>query len=85
MSQRDKRQLPSNNNTAGVRERKAANRTRVAGRLDEIQGIVDKHAEVAWVGFMDWLDPSSSTSLCSHPDNAHKGTYDQSVAQSLTL
>jgi hypothetical protein len=29
-----------NNNTAGVRERKDANRTREAGHLDKIQGVV---------------------------------------------
>jgi hypothetical protein len=29
-----------NNITAGVREREDANRTRVAGHLDEIQGVV---------------------------------------------
>jgi hypothetical protein len=48
-----------NNNTAGVREREEANRTREAGHLDEIQGVV---ANTLWllrggaVGFIDWLD-----------------------------
>ena len=38
MSQRDKPRLALNNNTAGVRERQDANRTRED--LDEIQGVV---------------------------------------------
>src|SRR6266496_3049267 len=45
MSQRDKPRLALNNNTAGVREREDANRTREAGHLDEIQGVV-ANAEV---------------------------------------
>jgi len=40
MSQRDNPRLALNNNTAGVREREETNRTRVAGHLDEIQGVV---------------------------------------------
>jgi hypothetical protein len=40
MSQRDKPRLALNNITAGVRERADANRARVAGHLDEIQGVV---------------------------------------------
>ena len=40
MSQRDKPRLALNNITAGVCEREDANRTRVAGHLDEIQGVV---------------------------------------------
>ena len=40
MSQRDKPRLALNNIPAGVREREDANRTRVAGHLDEIQGAV---------------------------------------------
>ena len=40
MSQRDKPRLALNNNAAGVREGEDANRTRVAGHLDEIQDIV---------------------------------------------
>jgi hypothetical protein len=32
--------LALNNNTAGVREREETNRTREAGHLDEIQGVV---------------------------------------------
>ena len=40
MSQRDKPRLALNNNTAGVCEREDANRTREAGHLDEIQGVV---------------------------------------------
>ena len=32
--------MPRYNNTAGVREREDGSRTRVAGHLDEIQGVV---------------------------------------------
>ena len=39
MSQTGKPRLALNNITAGVREREDANRTRVAGHLDEIQGV----------------------------------------------
>jgi hypothetical protein len=40
MSRRDKPRLALNNITAGVREPEDANRTREAGCLDEIQGVV---------------------------------------------
>ena len=64
MSQRDKPRLALNNITAGVREREEANRTRVAGNLDEIQGAVasttKSHRQGA-VGFIDWLDGSFGT------------------------
>jgi len=70
MSQRDKPRLALNNITAGVREREDANRTREAGHLDEIQGVVASTLKVPrqgasllakafGVGFIDWLD-----SLC---------------------
>jgi len=45
------------NFTAGERER--ANRTRVAGHLDEIQGVVANMLNLfrnGAVGFIDWLD-----------------------------
>jgi hypothetical protein len=48
-----------NNITAGVREREDANRTREAGHLDEIQGIVANTLAVirsGAVGFIGWLD-----------------------------
>jgi hypothetical protein len=48
-----------NNNTAGVREREDANRTREAGHLDEIQGFVAITLNLfrnGAVGFIDWLD-----------------------------
>ena len=48
-----------NNITAGVREREDANRTRVAGHLDEIQGVVANTLNLfrnGAVGFIDWLD-----------------------------
>jgi hypothetical protein len=50
-----------------VREREDANRTREAGNLDEIQGVVAKHTESLFhngasllakafgVGFIEWL------------------------------
>src|SRR5712675_375726 len=38
--ERDKPRLALNNNTAGVREREETNRTRVAGHLDGIQGVL---------------------------------------------
>ncbi len=59
MNQRDKPQLALNNITAGVREREDANRTREAGHLDEIQGVVANTVNVlrgGAVGFIDWLD-----------------------------
>ena len=40
MSHKGNPRLALNNNTAGVREREEANRTREAGHLDEIQGVV---------------------------------------------
>jgi hypothetical protein len=48
-----------NNITAGVREREDANRTRVAGHLDEIQGVAASTLNLyrkGAVGFIDWLD-----------------------------
>jgi hypothetical protein len=48
-----------NNNTAGVREREDANRTREAGSLDEIQGVAANTLNLfrnGAVGFIDWLD-----------------------------
>jgi hypothetical protein len=47
------------NITAGVREREDANRTRVAGHLDEIQGVVANTLDLLRnkaVGFIEWLD-----------------------------
>jgi len=57
--ERDKPRLSLNNNTAGVREREDANRTRVAGHLDEIQGVMAitlKLFRKGAVGFIDLLD-----------------------------
>jgi hypothetical protein len=59
MSQRDNPRLALNNFTAGARERQEANRARVAGHLDEIQGVVACNLGLfrnAAVGFIDWLD-----------------------------
>jgi len=42
-----------------VREREDANRTREAGNLDEIQGVVANTLKLfrnGAVGFIDWLD-----------------------------
>jgi hypothetical protein len=58
MSQRAKPRLALNNITAGVRERENANRTRVAGHLDEIQGVVANRLKLSRdgaVGFIVWL------------------------------
>ena len=55
-----------NNNTAGVREREEANRTRVAGHLDEIQGAVANTLNLfrhGAVGFIGWLDVHFSLSI----------------------
>jgi hypothetical protein len=57
------------NNTAGVREPEEANRTREAGHLDEIQGVVANTLKLprqGAVGFIDWLDASvDNTIICS--------------------
>jgi hypothetical protein len=53
-----------NNNTAGVREREETNRTRAAGHLDEIQGVVTNTLNSfrqGAVGFIDWLDVGRAT------------------------
>jgi hypothetical protein len=53
-----------NNITAGVREREDANRTREAGHLDEIQGVVANTLKLlrnGAVGFIDWLDSFAKT------------------------
>jgi hypothetical protein len=58
MSQRNKPRLAFNNNTAGVRDRKDADRTREAGHLNEIQGVVANTLNLfrnGAVGFIDWL------------------------------
>jgi len=47
------------NNTAGVREREDANRTREAGNLNEIEGVAANTLKLhrnGAVGFIDWLD-----------------------------
>jgi hypothetical protein len=59
MSRRDKPPIVLNNITAGVCERQDANRTRVAGHLDKIQGAVAIRLKLRCdgdVGFIDWLD-----------------------------
>jgi hypothetical protein len=56
---KNKPRLALDNITAGVREREDANRTRVAGHLDEIQGVVATVLNLfrnGAVGFIDWLD-----------------------------
>ena len=52
------RALRLDNITAGVREREGGNRTREAGHLDEIQGVVANTLgsfRNGAVGFIDWL------------------------------
>ena len=54
-----KSRLALNNTTAGLCEREDANHTRVAGHLDEIQGVVASTLTLqrnGAVGFIDWLD-----------------------------
>jgi hypothetical protein len=64
-----KPRLALNDFTAGVRERQDANRTRVAGHLDEIQGVAASTLRLfraGAVGFIDWLDVLA----CQQHDNA---------------
>jgi hypothetical protein len=54
-----KPRLSLKNNTAGVREREDANRTREAGNRDEVEGVVAITLNLfrnGAVGFIDWLD-----------------------------
>jgi hypothetical protein len=47
------------NNTAGVREREDANRTREAGNRDEVEDVVANTLNLyrnGAVGFIDWSD-----------------------------
>ena len=56
---RDKPPPALNNITAKVREREEPNRTREAGHLDEIQGVVVNTRNLlrnGAVGFIEWLD-----------------------------
>ena len=51
--------ISSKDNTAGVREREDANRTREAGNRDEVEGTVTRLLAFTGseaVGFIDWLD-----------------------------
>jgi hypothetical protein len=53
-----KPRLSLKNNTAGVRERQDANRTREAGNRDEVEGVVANTLNSfrnGAVGFIDWL------------------------------
>jgi hypothetical protein len=53
-----KPRLSLRNNTAGVRERQDANRTREAGNRDEVEGVVANTLNSfrnGAVGFIDWL------------------------------
>ena len=56
--------LALNNNTAGVREREDANRTREVGNRDEVEGVVANTLNSfrrGAVGFIDWLDAAART------------------------
>src|SRR5205823_4715386 len=73
------------NNTAGVREREDANRTRAAGNRDEVEAVVANTLDLfrngaakprvlcfTLVGFIDWLDlaVTNMTNACTvHHDN----------------
>ena len=64
-----KPRLALNNFTAGVRERKVVNRTRVAGHLDEIQGVATNTLDLfrnGAVGFIGWLDAFGLAQLISN-------------------
>jgi hypothetical protein len=61
-----KPRLSLKNNTAGVREREDAHRTREAGNRDEVEGVVANTLNIfrgGAVGFIDWLDLKASHSL----------------------
>jgi hypothetical protein len=58
-----KPRLSLKNNTAGVREREDANRTREAGNRDEVEGVVANRLSAfrnGAVGFIDWLGRTQS-------------------------
>jgi hypothetical protein len=87
MSQRDKPRLALNNITAGACEREDANRTREAGHLDEIQGVVVNTlnlfrigasllANFFGVGFIVWLGVSESI-VCLTTSRRTAGTRRQ--------
>ena len=53
-------------NTAGVREREDASRTREAGNRDEVEGVVANTLNLfrgGAVGFIEWLDVILTSSL----------------------
>jgi hypothetical protein len=54
--ERDKPRVALNNITAGVCEREDANRTRVAGHLDEIQGVVANKLDLFRNGAIGFID-----------------------------
>jgi len=67
-SARDKPRLALNNITAGVREGEDANRTRVAGHLDEILGVVANTLNLIRNragGFIGWLDTGVAIAFAS--------------------
>jgi hypothetical protein len=69
-----KPRLALNNNTAGVCEREDVNRTRVAGHLDEIQGVAASTVDAfrgGAVGFIEWLDDLSLLSRIVLLKNLH--------------
>ena len=78
-----------NNITAGVREPEEANRTRVAGHLDEIQGVVPITLNVfpaGAVGFIDWLDFVAMQQTPKHcqrqsDDGENKHKYSEPAAK----
>jgi hypothetical protein len=77
-----------NNITAGVREREDANRTREAGHLDEIQGLVANTLKFSCngdarrvlmftlVGFIVWLDGGRSSPKKLRQKQAEQDTDD---------
>jgi len=92
MSQQDKPWLALNNITAGVRERQDANRTREAGHLDEIQGIVatvldlfrngtSLLAKVFGLGFIDLVRRNFMATLPEKRDDEEGNTYQRGVPE----
>jgi hypothetical protein len=66
--ERDKPRLSLKNNTAGVREREDANRTREAGNRDEVEGVVANRLNLfrqGAVGFIERLRLISFSQLRS--------------------
>ena len=70
-----------NNNTAGVREREDANRTREAGSRDEVEGVVANTLNLyrdGAVGFIVWLDIVAGSPTPSGDKYSDSGSHQHS-------